>query len=66
MESIARLMGAFSLIGALLGFAAFWLLIGEQKSAPQVAAVSSMILAPVVCLYIFARGFEMISQRRGG
>jgi hypothetical protein len=62
MQQVVRIFAAFSLFGGFLGLAAFFLLIGSAQSAPQEASLSAMILAPVVCLYVFARGFEMIAH----
>ena len=62
MQQTVRILAGLSLCGGLLGFAAFFMLIGSAQSAPQEAALSAMILAPVVCLYVFARGVEMIAN----
>lgn len=65
MHNLVKIFAALALLGGGLGLAAFILLIGQAKSAPQEASISAMILAPVICLYVFARGLEMISNAKG-
>jgi hypothetical protein len=62
MQQAVRILAGLSFVGGFLGFAAFVVFIGKAQSAPQEAALSAMIVAPVVCLYVFARGVEMIAN----
>ena len=61
MNATARILSLFAMGAGALGTVAFFALIGEAKSAPQEAARSAMIMAPVICMYVFARGADMIA-----
>lgn len=64
MDKVAKIFTSFALIGAFLGLAMFFMLIGEAKGAPQEASLSAMILAVVVPMYVVARCFEMLSSKK--
>jgi hypothetical protein len=62
MNKIQVTFATISIAFAGLGFAAFFMLIPEANGAPQEAALSAMILAVVVPVYVIARGVEMIAN----
>ncbi len=62
MNQVVKFFAAIVIAAGALGALAFFMLIPEAKSAPQEASISAMIMAPVICLYVLARGFEMISR----
>jgi len=62
MNTLVKIFSSFCLLVGGAGLAAFVLLIGEAQSAPQEASLSAMILAPVVCIYVFTRSIEMLSN----
>lgn len=62
MNQVAKIFATLALIGAFLGLAVFFLLIGGAKGAPQEASLSAMVLAVVVPMYVVARCFEMLGS----
>jgi hypothetical protein len=64
MDQLVKALSVLAFIAALLGLAAFFLLIGDAKGAPQEASLSAMILAVVVPVYVAVRCVEMFANAR--
>ena len=64
MTAAIQTLAVLLILTGLLELANYFGSIGSANSAPQQAALSAMVLAPTICLYVVARGFEMIAKSR--